>query len=411
MSHDDQNDYRAMIRSAVLEERTFQRLTLGAAGPDAPWEKVVLRPVELNAGRRIQITFTGQGKTIAKNCAGSQLRSELERLLAQSFCRLDLQSTAGDLHIRITRKGHVLVTRGAPSRAPSADDLRHDRVKEYPLDGTGSNDFLRVIGIKNERGEVLPSMQAKYRQINAFITLIEPLVPADAARPFHVVDGGCGSAQLTFAVYDYLSHVRGLDVRLTGIDQNPEVIGKAVDLCERLGWHGLDFRVSAIAEFVPAAAPDLVLSLHACDTATDEAIAQGILWESRGIVTAPCCQHELHHQLKAPLFAPVTRHGILRERLADLLTDSFRALVLRIMGYHAQVVEFVAPEFTPKNLVIRAERNGRSGDPAAVEEYLALKQFWNVEPAIEGLLGDGLRRFWHGKNDPGSAGASPSIPE
>jgi hypothetical protein len=393
MSNGDQTDYRALIREAVLDEDSFQRLTLSAPeSGNAPWERVVLRPVELKSGRQVQVIFEGPEKTTTKNYAGPQLRSELDRLLGQDFSRLDLQGSSGDIHIRITRKGRVLLSRGAPSRSSVPADLNHDRVKHYPLEGRGTHSFLQTIGIENERGEVRPSMQSKYRQINAFIQLVEPLIPADLARPFHIVDCGCGSAQLTFAVHHYLTHVRRMEVRLTGVDRNRELIENVTRLRDELGWDGLDFRVSNIAEFAPETAPDLVLSLHACDTATDEALAQGVRWESRGIVAAPCCQHELHHQLKAPLFGPVTRHGILRERLADLLTDSFRALALRMAGYRAQVVEFVAPEFTPKNLVIRAERSGPAGDPEAAREFQELKAFWNVEPAIERLLADRLGR-------------------
>ena len=143
--------------------------------------------------------------------------------------------------------------------------------------------------------------------------------------------------------------------------------------------------------FRPSGPPDLVLSLHACDTATDEAIAKGILSNSRAIVAAPCCQHELHHKIQSPHFSAVLHHGILRERLADILTDTFRALVLRIMGYRTQVVEFVSPDATPKNLLIRAEKKQRPGDPDAMREYLELKKFWSVEPAIEGMLGKEFR--------------------
>jgi len=181
--------------------------------------------------------------------------------------------------------------------------------------------------------------------------------------------------------------------RLTGVDRNAELIGKCCALRDSLGWDGLEFHVSSIAEFKPAEPPDVVLSLHACDTATDEAIAQGILWKSRVILAAPCCQHELHKQLDAPLFQPLLRHGILRERLADLLTDAFRALVLRIMGYRASVVEFISPEHTAKNLMIQAERGLKPGDAAAIREYHELKRLWNVSPAIEQMMGEEFRRL------------------
>lgn len=169
-----------------------------------------------------------------------------------------------------------------------------------------------------------------------------------------------------------------------------DVLEKSIALRDRLGWAGLDFEAAEIAQFQPKKTPDLVLSLHACDTATDEAIAQGIQWGSFGIIAAPCCQHELHHQIKIQPLEAVSRHGILRERLADIFTDTFRALILRIMGYRTQVIEFVAPDSTPKNLMIRAEKTGNAGSPEAVREYLELKKFLNVTPVIESLVGEEL---------------------
>jgi SAM-dependent methyltransferase len=385
-------DYRKLIEKTV-EEASFLRLTLSAPvnSADAPWRKISARPVEIRAGRQILVTFSGKSKSQVKHFAGREWIRQLDEMLAQEFTQVHVQTGAGDLHIRITRKGRALVSRGAPSAAGPAPDFRHNRAKEYPLAIERPDAFLEAIGIKNERGKVRPSMQAKFRQINSFISLIEPLVPEKLSRPLRILDCGCGSAYLTFALYHCLAHARGIRARLTGIDKNRDAIGKCVALRDRLGWSDLRFEAVEIASFVPAEPPDLVLSLHACDAATDEAIAKGILWNSRAIVAAPCCQHELHHKIRSRRFSAVLRHGILRERLADILTDTFRALVLRIMGYRAQVVEFVSPDATPKNLLIRAEKIQRPGDVDAVREYLDLKKFWSVEPAIEGMLGAEFR--------------------
>ena len=322
-----------------------------------------------------------------KNFAGRDWVRKLDELLALKFTQVHVQTSAGDLHIRITRKGRALVSKGAPSVAGPVQAQPHNRTKEYPLPAEGPDAFLEAIGIKNERGEVRPSMQAKFRQINSFISLIEPLIPEKLSRPLEILDCGCGSAYLTFALYHVLVHSRKIRANLTGIDKNREVVEKCSALRDRLGWKDLSFGVTDIAAFSPAAPPDLVLSLHACDTATDEAIAKGILANSRAIVAAPCCQHELHHKIQSRHFDAVLHHGILRERLADILTDTFRALALTIMGYHTEVVEFVTADATPKNLLIRAEKVRPPGDAGAIQEYLELKKFWSVEPAIEGLLG------------------------
>jgi hypothetical protein len=198
---------------------------------------------------------------------------------------------------------------------------------------------------------------------------------------------------LTFAAARYLNGVRNVPARVVGIDVNAELISKCRALRDRLGLEGVEFRESTIAAFEPADRPDIVLSLHACDTATDDAIARGVAWRSRVILAAPCCQHELHGRLKADALRGVLRQGILAERLADLVTDAFRALALRVAGYRTSVIEFVSPESTSKNLMIRAESGGRRGGSGAVAEYVALKEFWGVTPAIETMLGDQFERL------------------
>ena len=379
----------AMVRDAV-SQAGFRRLTLSSPvdAANASGEKVVAHPVELRSGRRIQVTFSRKGRSEVRNFSDQEWRRQLDEMLAQRYTQIHVQTGNGDLHIRITRKGHVLISRGAPSVAGPVTIPPHNRTKEYPIALEGPDAFLEAIGIKNERGEVRPSMQAKFRQINAFIRLVEPLLPGTSARPLEILDCGCGSAYLTFALYHTLVHARNIPAHLTGIDRNREGIDKCIALRDQLRWDGLSFHVTDIRAFTPEPPPDLVLSLHACDTATDEAIAKGILSGSRAIIAAPCCQHELHHQITSPHFAAVLRHGILRERLADILTDAFRALILQIMGYRTQVVEFVAPEATPKNLLLRAEQAHRPGEPTTMQEYRELKQFWSVEPALEGMLGE-----------------------
>jgi SAM-dependent methyltransferase len=205
-----------------------------------------------------------------------------------------------------------------------------------------------------------------------------------------VVDCGCGSAYLTFAVYHYLNDMLGLPTRMTGVDIKADLLAGHADKVAALGWVGLDFEAARIIDFQPPVPPDIVLALHACDTATDEALAQAIGWGSKLIFSAPCCHHHLQAQLEnGPLpFQPILRHGILKERLSDILTDSLRALILRIMGYRTDVMELVAAEHTNKNLMIRAIRTAPPGERRFVEEYRALTEYWQVRPYLETLLGE-----------------------
>jgi SAM-dependent methyltransferase len=389
-------DYRTAVTAAVLDEETFLRLTASGKmrGEQTPWLKVVVRPVLVQGRRRMQFSYFDGKQDISKNFVGARAQEKLSELLAMPFRQFHVQSTTGDLHLRVTKRGKALIRRGKASRPEREPVLAHDRVKRYPIPADPSDRFLQAIGIMGASGRLRAAMQGKFRQINEFIRLMaEALAPAEpASDTLELVDLGCGKAYLTFAAFHYLNHLRGLPARVTGVDIDEQIIESCIALRDSLGWEALDFHTARIAEFTPARPPDLVLSLHACDTATDEAIAQGILWGSRVILAAPCCQHELHDKLRAPVLRPLLRHGILKERTADILTDALRALVLRIMGYRTDVVQFVDPEHTAKNLMIRATTGLAPGDPRFVREYHDLIRFWQVEPAIAGLLGDSLRQ-------------------
>lgn len=391
------DDYKTLVQSAVRDADTFLRLTLSNKLRDdgTPWLRISVRPVRIKDRRMMQFSYFDGRKEIAKNFSADEAESRLDDVLAIPFGRVHVQTTEGDIHVRITRKGRALITRGKASRPEREPILAHDHAKSYPLPTGTPNAFLQAIGIMNEQGGILAGMQGKFHQINEFLRIVRQTIAKNASggQPVRVVDCGCGSAYLTFAAYHYLKDMCGLPVEVVGIDVNEELVSKCAELRNSLGWPGLEFRVSRIAEFEPDVPPDMVLSLHACDTATDEAIARGILWGSRVILAAPCCQHELHDQLRATPFRPVLRHGVLKERFADILTDAFRALVLRIMGYRTSVIEFVSPEHTSKNLVIRAEKGLKPGDAAHIREYKDLKALWNVSPCIEGLLGQEIQEY------------------
>jgi len=386
-------DYRQLILDAVAEERAFLRVTLSHPSPaSAPvWEKVSGRPVEIGGRRMVQMAYSAGKRHVTKNFDGAALRAELAALLsaAAGFSRVSVQSTTGDIHVRISRKGKALISRGKPSRAGERPVLEHNRAKSYPLPAGRPDEFLRALGIASADGNIKAAMMPKFRQINEFLRVIEQVLPTQTDA-LHLIDCGCGNAYLTFAAYHYIRHVRGLPVRVTGVDINGDLIANCRRLAASLGWNDeLEFHVAPIAKFSPTTKPNLVVSLHACDTATDDALAQAVRWQSDTILAAPCCQHELHDQLDEPTFAPLLRHGILRQRLADLLTDAFRASALRIAGYRTRVFEFISPEHTGKNLLIEARRitGADPGKNKAIAEYKRLRAMWNVQPAIERLLG------------------------
>jgi SAM-dependent methyltransferase len=280
------------------------------------------------------------------------------------------------------------------SSAPAAPVLAHDHEKKKILQLEGAAPFLKAVGIMAQDGKIKADMQRKFRQINEFLRVLDETgsFEAFAGQAVRVVDFGCGNAYLTFATFDYLNRIMGLEAYVTGVDIKADLLESHRRKASALGWERLTFAEGRIGEYQPDPPPDVVIALHACDTATDDALAQGIRAGSRLIVTAPCCQHDLQEQLSKVAMPPpmlaVSRDGILNERLGDVLTDTFRATLLRILGYRTDVIQFVSTEHTAKNLLIRSVKTSGGPLPNALEEYRALKTFWGVTPYLEHLLAD-----------------------
>ena len=370
----------------------FIRLTQTLTREGRPF-RISLRPVRVKGEALTQAEMRDGAQSQTRNLSEPAARKGLEEILAQRGKReLHLVTAEGDLHVRVTQRGRPLVSRGRPKAAGAPPPpATHDRVKRQPLTDFDAAPLLRVLGIAADDGTIRASMRGKYDQVNVLLRAVEPLLPEAPPPSFTVVDCGCGKAYLTLALQRFLTLAKGWpDVRVLGIDRNPDVVAAARAQAQALGVEGaVSFQAAEIAAADWPTAPDLVMSLHACDTATDDALIAAVRSGAVRILCVPCCQHELHHALTGggPMRA-VLRHGILRERLADLLTDTFRAQALRVCGYRARVMEFVSPEATGRNLLIRAERGLRPGLGEAVAEYRALCDFWGVRPYIGRLVAD-----------------------
>ena len=370
--------------------------------------RISMRPVAIGGETRYQAEMVDDGQVRVKNFDANGAAEGLEEIIAQKGARdLHLMTAKGDLHVRVTRKGHVMATRSAEmDRVVKVQP--HDRVKKTPLTSFDSAALLRVIGLADGEGKIRASMRGKYDQVNEFLKVVEDVLKGERVekgemgekveggeKTFTVVDCGCGKAYLTLALYFYLTQTLGMaNVRVIGVDRRNDVIASATKMAEQLDLVGkvvfaeadlMAFDISSLG-FERA---DMVISLHAYDTATDEALAKGVEWKARYIVSAPCCQHELQKSIgpdaNSP-FAGVLRHGILRERLCDILTDSFRAMILRILGFKTQVVEFVSPDATARNILLRAEFGVKPGQGGTVSEYLNLRDYWHVTPWLETRL-------------------------
>ena len=370
--------------------------------------RISLRPVLIGCEPRFQAEMNDDGQVRVKNFDAAGAAAGLEEIIAQKGARdLHLMTASGDLHVRVTRKGHVHVSRSAEMERV-AKVQPHDRVKKLPLTSFDASALLRATGLADGEGRIRASMRGKYDQVNEFLKVVEDVLKERTERKLHVVDCGCGKAYLTLALYFYLVQTLGyLDVRVVGVDRREDVVAAArkmaqqLDVADKVTFVARDLGdLGSAADLGADFAPDMVISLHACDTATDEALARGVEWGCRYIVSAPCCQHELQKTIgpqSDDAFAGVLRHGILRERLCDILTDSFRAMILRILGYRTQVVEFVSPDATARNILLRAEAGARGGQSGAVSDYLNLRDYWHVTPWLETRLADrlepSLKRF------------------
>ena len=382
--------------------------------------KIAMRPVEIGGEKKFQAEMTDDGQVQVKNLDMNAAAEGLEEIIAQRGARdMHLMTAKGDLHMRVTKKGHVMVTRSAEmDRVVTVQP--HDRVKKLPLTSFDSAALLKTIGLADGSGKIRASMRGKYDQVNEFLKVVKETVrPTD--EPFAVVDCGCGKAYLTISLYFYLTEVLKFpNVKVIGIDRRSDVVAAAkkmaaqLDVADRVLFVEADlneFQISDLKSQIDGSVTSqsnnrtveqsnnrtfehlnnvsMVVSLHACDTATDEALAKGVEWKARYILSAPCCQHELQKVIGAarPESAPyqgtfdgLMRQSILRERLCDILTDSFRAMILRILGFKVQVIEFVSSEATARNIMLKCEYGVKPGQPGPIGEYLNLRDYWKVTP-------------------------------
>ena len=367
----------AKATELISDQNNFVRAVLSGRrrNMQTEYERIDIRPVQLKDGLRLQLILSEEKQDTTKNI-GIDADKILE-LLNSGYANVLVEFTTGSYSLRITKKGEALIheAKGVFERSVS-----HDRTKERLLDA--SDPFLIEVGISDHKGSIKPSMQDKYRQVEEFLRILEPALP-EKKEKLSIVDLGCGYAYLTFATHQYLrksgidAHVIGIDVRENSRDRN-NAIAKKLGITD-----SIEFRAEEISETKIESA-DIAIALHACDTATDDAIAWGVQHGVQLLLIAPCCHHDLQVQIQdiPEPWPMLTRHGIMRERLGDLLTDSFRTQILKLLGYRVDAIEFVGGEHTPRNLMIRATKTGAKPEPVDIARYKEMLAQWNVNPAL-----------------------------
>ena len=355
--------------------------------------KICARPVLKNKSLLFQIEEYTKTQVFHKNLtagdAGSYLTGKLSSDASSQtaeFKNALVETKSFTANVLVSKKGTITIKKkmNASTKQPKIS-LSHNRKKKYILEEGIPVPFLIDLGVMTQNGSIVNAHYDKFRQINRFLEYIEDILPSlPTGRELRILDFGCGKSYLTFAIYYYLKVLKGYPVRITGLDLKEDVIRHCNELAVKYGYDKLEFLCGDIAYYDGCSQVDMVVTLHACDTATDYAPAKAVGWGAKVILSVPCCQHELNKQMKNDLLSPVLHYGILKERMAALMTDGLRAQILEANGYRTQILEFIDMAHTPKNLLIRAVYNGHCADnKAQIDELLAA---FDVNPTLYRLL-------------------------
>ena len=372
--------------SAMDGERLVKIILSGKRRKSLAYGKITVRPVDIKGELMFQAEFHFDKKVTHRNIPYYEAVDFIASEIRDDFKQANILTETEDIQILAAKPDKPRITHRAASRR--AGDLAHDRKKHYIIDDGKPCDFLIELGVMSADGRVHKKHYAKFRQINRFLEIadncFEHLPDTGTLR---IIDFGCGKSYLTFALYYYLRLVRGRDVEITGLDLKEDVIAFCNDTARRLGYDHLSFLTGDIADYDSEGA-DMVVTLHACDTATDFALINAVRWRSKVILSVPCCQHELFSQIRSDIDEPMLRHGIIKDKFTELLTDGLRGLKLEAAGYDVNMLEFTSLEHTSKNIMIKAvmpENPDRAAMKKALAQYEALRDFYHVSPTIDRL--------------------------
>ena len=355
--------------------------------------KICARPMLKNKSLLFQIEEYTKTQVFHKNLTAGDASSYLTGKLSSdtssqtaSFKNALVETQSFTANVLVSKKGTITIKKkvNASAKQPKIS-LSHNRKKKYILEEGIPVPFLIDLGVMTQNGNIVNAHYDKFRQINRFLEYIEDILPSlPTGRELRILDFGCGKSYLTFAIYYYLKVLKGYPVRITGLDLKEDVIRHCNELAVKYGYDKLEFLCGDIAYYDGCSQVDMVVTLHACDTATDYALAKAVGWGAKVILSVPCCQHELNKQMKNDLLSPVLHYGILKERMAALMTDGLRAQILEANGYRTQILEFIDMAHTPKNLLIRAVYNGHCADNKA--QINELHAAFDVNPTLYRLL-------------------------
>ena len=363
----------------------FLAAVLSAPRDKSGVEKVKVRPL-LKRGKLVfQLESFCNRQAFHENLSAEEAADRIFEYM-QNMKQMQMETKQWNYTVLVSKKGKLTIKRKAQKNPNKQADMNHNRKKQYILEEGTMVPFLRDLGVMTEEGKIVRTKFDKFRQINRFLEFIEDILPQlDKGREVTILDFGCGKSYLTFAMYYYLHELKQYDIRIIGLDLKTEVIRHCNELSKKYGYEKLTFLEGDIADYEGVDRVDMVVTLHACDTATDYALAKAVGWHAKVILSVPCCQHEINGQIANDVLKPILKHGLLKERFSAIVTDALRAEYLEREGYEVQVLEFIDMEHTPKNILIRAIDTGKKGKNS--KRIKDCEAFLNVEPTLGRLLG------------------------
>lgn len=368
-----------------LNERLYQ-ITAGGPRKKDGDIRLKLRPVMIKDELCFQMESYRGSQVFHRNVSAAEAMDEMGKAMEDSFRQLDVETMDFQAVALVSKKGKITIKKKKNGGEKVKElSLSHNRAKKYILEEGKRVPFLVDLGVQAPDGRIVKSRYDKFRQINRFLEFIAdimPILPKD--RCVRIIDFGCGKSYLTFAMYYYLHELCGLDIRVTGLDLKKEVIRHCQELADKYGYEGLEFLQGDIADYSGEEKVDMVVTLHACDTATDYALYKAVRWNAEVILSVPCCQHEMNRQIACDILKPALKYGLVKERMSALLTDALRGNLLEEAGYDTQLLEFIDMEHTPKNILIRAvKRKGTKPADTGIQE---MTDFLHVHTCLQELL-------------------------
>lgn len=341
-----------------------------------PYKKITARPIFVKNENVIQFEKFTEKQAFHDNYTNDTAADEIMNLIMNGYRNINIFTEDADYQLMISKKGAVKVIEKEPTRQQKIED--HNKKKQYIIEENEPCDFLTLLGVMNKDGAVYARKYDKFKQINKFLEIVDDSLKGRTLKDdFMIIDFGCGKAYLTFALYYYFYFIRKIKVRIIGLDLKDEVIEFCNETAKKLEYENLEFIYGDIQNFEYKSNVDMIVTLHACDTATDAALVKAVKWSTEIILSVPCCQHEFYDKIKNFHLEPMLKHGLIKERVSSLVTDSLRSLFLETKGYKVQLMEFISMEHTPKNILIRAVRTNKDNKKAE-KEYEDFKKFWSL---------------------------------